>query len=150
MALIIEKVKATKGDLWAAANDLSRGDLTEFHSLQSGRNPLEVIPKYLDETTHAIKCGSLVLAVGGHADGVIWFVTTDVVEMLSKGERFRFYRILKDHLGGIQREFPNVSRTNFVSDENHAHIRLLESLGARFSEAHYMSPAGFRFRQFWI
>lgn len=144
------KVKATESDLWAAANDLSRGDLAEFHSLQSGRNPLDVIPKYLDETTHAIKCGSLVLAVGGHARGNIWFVTTNVVEMLSKGERFRFYKILKDHLRGIKEAAPKVQLGNIVSADNDAHIRLLNALGATFARGVVMSPAGFQFRQFWI
>lgn len=145
------KVKATHGDLWAASHDLSAGDLAEFHSFQSGRTPSEVLPKALDETTHAIKCGALVLAVGGHAQGVVWFVTTSVVGMLNKAERFRFYRILKEHLALVKDELPNrTPLTNFVSVDNHAHIRLLNSLGATFDKGHVMSPAGCRFRQFWL
>ncbi|NWB47042.1 phage protein Gp13 family protein [Pseudomonas gingeri] len=146
----MHKVKATQGDLWSAANNLSHGDLKEFHSLQAGRNPLDAFPSYLDETTHAIRYGAFVLAVGGHAQGVIWFVTTNVIDMLTKAERFRFYRILKDHLMAIKGESEGLTFTNVVSVENHAHIRLLESLGATFATGQLMSPAGFKFRQFFI
>ena len=143
------KVKATATDLLAAANDLSPGDLAEFHSMQSGRDPKKVLVDALDETTRAIKYGSLVLAVGGHANGIIWFVTTNVIGMLTKAERIRFYRILKDHYQSLK-DIQNFQYTNCVSIANHAHIRLLESLGATFSKKHLMSPAGFQFKQFWL
>ncbi|QNH79695.1 DUF2833 domain-containing protein [Pseudomonas protegens] len=144
------KVKATQGDLLEAAKNLSRGDLKEFHSLQSGRDPLDVFPSYLDETTNVIKSGGVVLAVGGHAKGAIWFVTTNVVDSLSVAERFRFYRILKDHLKSIQTDTKGLVLTNVVSLENRAHIRLLRSLGATFHSDYVLSPAGFKFRQFWL
>ncbi|WP_426101482.1 phage protein Gp13 family protein [Pseudomonas sp. PSPC3-3] len=144
------KVKATAADLLAAANDLSPGDLAEFQALHgSQRCPVAVLTEALDDTTHAIKCGALVLAVGGHGNGIIWFVTTNVIGMLSRAERFRFYRILKDHyrsLKGTQ----NFQYSNCVSTANHAHIRLLESLGATFAKENSMSPAGFQFKQFWL
>ena len=146
----MEKVKATSEDLLVAANDLSRGDLEVFHSLQSGRNPLDTFPRYLDETTHVIKSGPGVLAVGGHAHGAVWLVTTNMVEILTKAERFRFYRILKGHLKAIRDDARYLTLTNVVSVENHPHIRLLESLGATFHKDDVMSPAGFRFRQFWL
>ncbi|BFT63109.1 phage protein Gp13 family protein [Pseudomonas moorei] len=119
--------------------------------MQAGRNPLDVFPKAIDETTYAIKFGRQVLAVGGHTNGGIWFVTTNVITKLSTGQRFRFFRILKDHLAFIKRESPlDMSFTNFVSVENKAHIRLLETLGAKFQDDCVMSPAGFPFKQFWL
>ncbi|WP_054058869.1 phage protein Gp13 family protein [Pseudomonas asplenii] len=145
------KVKATVADLRAAAGDLSPGDLAEFHCMQAGRDVVEVLTGAHDETTHAIKCGALVLAVGGHGNGGIWFVTTNLVTRLTQADRFRFYKILKDHLRSIRRGLPaGAALTNWVSVENYAHIRLLESLRAKFAEGHTMSPAGFRFRQFWL
>ncbi|MHC8370148.1 phage protein Gp13 family protein [Pseudomonas sp. MDT1-85] len=147
----IYKVKATLADLHVAADDLSAGDLSDFHSMQSGRDPAEVFPKALDETTHAIKFGSRVLAVGGHARGGIWFVTTNVVTELSKAERYRFYRVLKSHLEDIKRgSCSGVALTNFVAVGNRAHVRLLEVLGATFQADYSISPAGFPFKQFWL
>lgn len=147
----IYKVKATLADLHAAALDLSAGDLSDFHSMQSGREPAEVFPKALDETTHAIKFGSRVLAVGGHAQGGIWFVTTNLVTELSKAERYRFYRILKNHLEDIKRgNASGMPLTNFVAVGNYAHVRLLEVLGATFQADYSISPAGFPFKQFWL
>ncbi|WPN56848.1 phage protein Gp13 family protein [Pseudomonas sp. P9_31] len=147
----IYKVKATLADLHVAADDLSAGDLSDFHSMQTGRDPAEVFPKAIDETTHAIKFGSRVLAVGGHAGGGIWFVTTNVVTELSKAERYRFYRILKSHLEDIKRgNSSGVALTNYVAVSNRAHVRLLEVLGATFQADHAMSPAGFPFKQFWL
>lgn len=140
--------QATKRDLENAANDLCKGDLQEFHSHTAGRDPRDHLPNYLDETTRTIKLGSLVLAVGGSKD-CLWFVTTNVVEMLTKAQRFEFYRLLKGHLKGL-REEGHQSLTNMVSVDNHSHIRLLESLGATFARGHVMSPAGCRFRQFWL
>ena len=144
--------QATKRDLEIAADDLCKSDLQEFHSHTAGRDPRDYLPSYLDETTRAIKLGSLVLAVGGSKD-CLWFVTTNVVDMLTKGERMRFYRILKGHLEGLRIEselYSNKSLTNFVSVDNKPHIRLLESLGATFAKGITMSPAGFAFRQFWL
>lgn len=140
--------KAAKQDLYVAANDLCQGDLNEFHSHTAGRDPRDHIPNYLDETTRAIKLGSLVLAVGGSKD-CLWFVTTNVVNMLTKAQRFQFYRLLKGHLEGLRKE-GHKSMTNMVSVDNHAHIRLLNALGATFAREHIMSPAGCRFRQFWL
>ncbi|TKK39959.1 DUF2833 domain-containing protein [Pseudomonas fluorescens] len=144
------KVKATVADLRAAANDLSTGDLAEFRALHGdSKCPVEVLVDALDATTHAIKCGALVLAVGGHGNGIIWFVTTNVVHRLKRAQRFQFYKILKEHyhsLEGIQ----NFQYSNCVSTANHAHIRLLESLGATFAKENSMSPAGFQFKQFWL
>ncbi|QZA71350.1 internal virion protein A [Pseudomonas phage ALEA] len=140
--------QASKRDLEAASADLCKHDLNEFHSHTAGRDPRTVIPTHLDETTMAIKVGSLVLAVGGSKD-CLWFVTTNVVDMLTIGERMRFYRLLKEHLKGL-REGGHKALTNFVSVDNKPHIRLLESLGATFSKGITMSPAGFAFRQFWL
>jgi hypothetical protein len=144
--------KATLGDLREAANQLSKGDLEEFHCNIPGRDPRDILPACLDETTRVIKVGALVLAVGGSKE-CLWFVTTNVVEMLTKAQRFRFYRILKDHLTALRVEsslYSNKTLTNFVSVDNHHHIRLLNALGATFAREHSMSPAGCRFRQFWL
>lgn len=141
--------KATKRDLEIAADDLSKGDLAEFHMNIPGRDPRDVLPDNLDETTHAIVLGSLVLAVGGTKAGCIWFVTTNVVEMVTKGERIRFFKILKKHYGSLK-GIQNFEYSNFVSVVNIPHIRLLDSLGATWSSEIRMSPAGFAFRQFWL
>lgn len=141
--------KATEQDLIQAAGNLSKGDLQEFHMNIPNRDPREVLPKALDETTHAIVIGSMVLAVGGSKFPDIWFVTTTVVDTLSRAERFRFYRMLKEHLTVVQHANQRML-TNYVSLQNKPHIRLLESLNARFSESTVMSQAGFAFRQFWL
>lgn len=139
--------KANIGDLREAANQLCKGDLDEFHSHTAGRDPRDHLPNYLDETTRTIKLGALVLAVGGSKD-CLWFVTTNVVDMLTKAQRFQFYRLLKGHLEEVRKQ--GTPLTNFVSVDNHAHIRLLTALGAAFAKDHWMSPAGCRFRQFWL
>ena len=145
------KSKATRKDLCKAARNLSVGDLADFHAMQSGRCPIDVFTKALDETVHVIKFGSRVLAVGGHPKGGVWFVTTEVVNELSKAERFSFYRMLKQHLCEVKQSRPSgESFTNFVSVGNRAHVRLLESLGATFQHGHVLSPAGFPFKQFWL
>ncbi|WGH28300.1 internal virion protein A [Pseudomonas phage 10P302A] len=144
--MILQKAK-----LWhleAAARDLSPGDLQEFHSHTAGRDPRDIIPTCLDETTLVITKGALVVAVGG-SKNCLWFVTTNVVDLLTKAERMEFYRILKGHLSVLRLQ-GHQSLTNFVSVDNHAHIRLLNALGATFAREHSMSPAGCRFRQFWL
>jgi Protein of unknown function (DUF2833) len=147
----MQKARATINDLLNASVNLSSGDIADFEAMQTGRNPTEVITGALDETTYAIKLGHQVLAVGGHTNGGIWFVTTDVVATLSTAQRFRFYRILKDHLAFIKRESPlDTPFTNLVSVGNKAHVRLLEALGATFQANCVMSPAGFPFKQFWL
>lgn len=146
--MTLRLIKAQRSHLIQAALNLSKGDLEEFHCNIAGRDPLDVLPDCDDETTHAIMLGSLVLAVGGTPGRCIWFVTTRIVEDLSKAQRMQFYRILKDHLKVVSVE--GEPRTNFVSKNNKGHIRLLESLGATFQSGHSMSPAGFQFKQFWL
>ncbi|WP_268796629.1 phage protein Gp13 family protein [Pseudomonas huanghezhanensis] len=143
--------KANIYDLTFAANNLSVGDRSDFEALVSDRDPLDVFPRALDETTHCIKVGKCVLAVGGHANGGIWFVTTTLITTLAKAERFKFYRILKTHLTNIQKNpSSDTPLTNIVALANAAHIRLLETLGASFNEEILMSPAGFPFKRFWL
>lgn len=142
-------VKATRNHLVTAADDLSTGDLAEFHCMLANRDPRKVLPEALNEDTHAIMAGSLVIAVGGVVDGCIWFVTTNAREILDKGERMQFYRLLKEHLAVVRNKHNRIF-TNLVSKDNALHIRLLESLGATFQSGHTMSPAGFQFKQFWL
>lgn len=142
-------IKAKEAHLRAAANDLCASDLQEFHCMKTGRDPRDVLPAALDENAQAIVVGSLVLAVGGHTSLGIWFVTTNVVHRLNKAERFQFYRLLKENLEWVKRRSPS-PKTNWVSVDNHAHIRLLTKLGASFNGGIFMSPAGFAFKQFWL
>lgn len=143
------KRKATLKDLLEAANNLCASDLQEFHCMKAGRFPRAVLGGSLDENTQVIVVGSLVLAVGGHDDHGLWFVTTNVVHQLSAQQRWEFYRILKGHLKWVQHRTQR-KLTNWVSVDNHAHIRLLTKLGASFNEGISMSPAGFAFKQFWL
>ncbi|WP_204902792.1 hypothetical protein, partial [Pseudomonas amygdali] len=82
----MQKMKATFGDLLSASVNLSSGDIADFEAMQTGRNPIDVITGALDETTYAIKLDHNVLAVGGHTNGGIWFVTTNVITTLSPGQ----------------------------------------------------------------
>lgn len=148
--MTLRLIKADRSHLIQAALNLSKGDLEEFHCNIAGRDPVDVLPECDDETTHAIMLGSLVLAVGGTPGRCIWFVTTRIVEDLSKVQRMQFYRILKGHLGDVRDRGNSLPFTNFVSKNNKGHIRLLESLGATFQSGHVMSPAGFQFKQFWL
>lgn len=142
-------IKATEAHLKTAADDLCASDLQEFHCMKAGRNPRDVLLGAHDENAHAIVVGALVLAVGGHTSLGIWFVTTNVVHMLTKVERFQFYRLLKENLEQVKQRSPS-PKTNWVSVDNHAHIRLLTKLGASFNKGIFMSPAGFAFKQFWL
>lgn len=146
--MTLRLIKADRSHLMRAALNLSKGDLEEFHCNIAGRDPVDVLPDCDDETTHAIMLGSLVLAVGGTPGRCIWFVTTRIVEDISKAQRTQFYRMLKGHLKVVSVE--GEPHTNFVSKNNKGHIRLLESLGATFQSGHVMSPAGFQFKQFWL
>lgn len=149
MGDLMIKRKATLKDLYEAADNLCASDLNEFHCMKANRSPRDVLGDSLDENTKVVVVGSLVLAVGGHSSRGIWFVTTNVVHQLTKAQRFEFYRILKDHFEWINHCQPG-PRTNWVSVDNHAHIRLLTKLGASFNEGIWMSPAGFAFKQFWL
>uniref|UniRef100_A0AAU6VZN7 Internal virion protein A n=1 Tax=Pseudomonas phage Ghual01 TaxID=3138534 RepID=A0AAU6VZN7_9CAUD len=143
-------VKATKAHLIQAAGNLSRHDLDEFHMHQSNRNPLDVLPNCLDDTTMAIVEGSIVLAVGGSND-CLWFVTTTYVERLPMRDKLTFFRLLKGHLEDVKdHKAFSTPLTNFVSVVNTPHIRLLNALRASWSNVITMSPAGFAFRQFWL
>ena len=143
-------IKATKAHLEQAAGNLAIHDLDEFHMHQSNRSPLDVLPLCLDETTMAIVQGSIVLAVGGSKD-CLWFVTTTYVETLTMAGKLKFFRLLKEHLQDVKDNSANCRQlTNFVSVVNTPHIRLLNALGATWSNVITMSPAGFAFRQFWL
>jgi len=142
-------IKATEAHLRIAAGDLCTSDLQEFHCMKSGRDPCSVMAEAYDENVRTIVIGSLVLAVGGHSAMGIWFVTTNVLRLLSHAERAQFYRLLKEHLRWIKHYSP-APKTNWVSVDNQTHIRLLTKLGATFQEGILMSPAGFAFKQFWI
>lgn len=142
--------KATQAMLSQAADALSINDLDEFHMWQSNRNPRDVLPLCLDETTMAITEGSIVLAIGG-SQGCLWFVTTIYVEKLTMGEKLKFFKLLKEHLNDVKDRVPFCQQlTNKVSLINTPHIRLLNALGATWSNVITMSPAGFAFRQFWL
>ncbi|SEJ64524.1 phage protein Gp13 family protein [Pseudomonas sp. NFR16] len=146
----MQKMKATIQDLHNAAMNLSKGDLADLDAMQAGRSPIEVFAKALDETTYAIKIDGKLLAVGGHSNGGIWFVTTILVGALSVGQKFRFYRILKKHLFAIKNESPDIQLSNWVSMGNRPHIRLLESLNATFEAGVSLSPSGRPFKKFWL
>lgn len=147
----MEKIKATLADLMEASEHLSPNDRADLNAMQAGRNPADVFCNALDETTHVIKVGGRVLAVGGHRNGGVWFVTTTIVSTLTTAERFRFYRILKEHLTSIKNDFESgLTLTNYVFVGNKAHLRLLETLGATFQRGYVVSPAGYPFKQFWL
>ncbi|WP_439884785.1 phage protein Gp13 family protein [Pseudomonas syringae] len=144
-------IKANLADLVEAANNLSANDLADLNAMKAGRAPADVFCNALDETTQAIKIRGRVLAVGGHLNGGVWFVTTTLVSALPLAERFRFYRMLKNHLSKIKAELPRgMELTNCVSVGNRAHVKLLEKLGATFQDGYVVSPAGFPFKQFWL
>ena len=142
--------KATREHLIQAAGNLAIHDLDEFHMQQANRNPLDILPNCLDDTTMVILEGSIVLAVGGSKD-CLWFITTTYVETLTMGAKMKFFRLLKEHLEDVKDRVSNdTPLTNFVSEVNTPHIRLLNALGATWSNVITMSPAGFAFRQFWL
>lgn len=143
-------IKATQKHLIEAAGNLSENDFNEFHMHQSNRNPVDVLSKCLDDTTMTIMQGSIVLAVGGSKD-CLWFVTTTYVKTLGLADKLRFFKILKEHLSDVMDRVPMSKQlTNHVSVINTPHIRLLNALGATWSNVITMSPAGFAFRQFWL
>jgi len=147
----MQKTKATLADLIEASENLSPSDLADFNGMQAGRNPAEVFTKALDETTHVLKSGGHVLAAGGHSEGGIWLITTRHVGELSIAERFKFYRILKTHLAQIKSQAPSdVTLTNYVAVQNHAHVRLLTKLGAVLSDGLFKSPSGLMLKRFWL
>lgn len=142
-------IPASKAILKKAASDLCASDLNEFHSMETGRDPVKVFSELDPKGCHAIMLGALVVAVGGAGRHDIWFVTTNVVHTLTPQQRKQFYRILKDHLSWVKHVHSGI-HTNWVSVSNTNHIRLLTKLGATFNEGIFMSPAGFAFKQFWL
>lgn len=142
----ITKRRGSFMDLYLAAMNLATGDLEEFHKTNPGENPVDVFPKYLDETTTAIVLGPAILAVGG-STGCVWFVTTRAVEALTLAGKLQFFRLLKEHLEEV-RKTPT-PLTNFVSVDNHAHVRLLDALGATWGPS-FLNQWGHEFRPFWL
>lgn len=135
--------KANYLHLFRAGQYLSASDRIELELLGHGQDPIEhLTASSNDPTVMAISDDlSNVLAVGGHAFGNIWFVHTEHAERLKLEGRLRLLRILTNHLIAIKREalreFPQASFhfTNIVSEQNAAHIKLLNHLGATWVSA---------------
>ncbi|WP_323115388.1 phage protein Gp13 family protein [Pseudomonas guariconensis] len=130
--------KANWLHLFKAARYLSASDRAEMGRIASGRDPIDVLTASSNDPTVKAISDDLgnVLAVGGHSSGVIWFVHTKYAERLGLTDRLKMLRLLTGHLANIKidaiREHPNDTYhfTNIVSEQNTAHIRLLNHLGA--------------------
>lgn len=123
--------------LFLAALNLSTSDREEMDCLEAGRDPVDVLtaPCALNETTHAISdyLGN-VLAIGGHKDGLIWFVHTTHAEKLSAKRRYRMAVMLQRHLEWVKETNPGQVFGNIVSVNNLKHQKLLHVLGAQFTQ----------------
>lgn len=149
--------KANWLHLYMAALALADSDREEMDRLEAGRDPINVLTASSgDPTVHHISDDSgRVLAVGGHQNGVIWFVHTKHAEALPQSGKRRMLRLLAGHLIHIKREAHRARPadqfhfTNVVSVDNQAHIKLLEHLGAVWW-GDEVTINGHQFRQFFF
>lgn len=149
--------KANYLHLYRAALELSRSDREEMDRLEAGRDPINVLTASSDDPTvmHISDDTGNVLAVGGHADRLIWFVHTERAVRLGSQDKLRMLRLLSNHLVTIKRAAAQQEPgayfhfTNVVSVSNTAHIKLLNFLGAVWA-AKPFHINGHEFRQFFF
>lgn len=139
----------TAETLKEAAKYISMTDREEFNKMESGRNLEKTLLGSLGETSMTIIHNGHVLATGG-STGCLWFITTRWVEELTPRERLQMLRLLRGHLAECRGRMPADQLSNYVYEHNEPHRRLLDALGARYSEHQTFSPAGYPFRQFWL
>lgn len=133
--------KANYLHLYRAALDLSESDRQEMERLGPGRDPIDVLTASSDDPTvkHISDDSGNVLAVGGHSDGIIWFVHTERAAKMGPEDKARMLKLLTGHLIDIkrkayqQRPQDRFHFTNIVTTENTPHIKLLEHLGATWA-----------------
>lgn len=134
--------KANYLHLFKAALDLSESDREEMERLGPGRDPIDVLTASSDDPTvmHISDNSGNVLAVGGHADGIIWFVHTERAAKMSPPAKARMLKLLTGHLIDIKRKAYKARPqdryhfTNIVTTENIPHIKLLDHLGATWAD----------------
>lgn len=149
--------KANYLHLYLAGLDISQSDREEMDRIQAGRDPVSVLTASSDDPTVMCISDDLgnVLAVGGHADSLIWFVHTNKAKALTTPWKIRMFRLLAGHLVAIKRAAHKACPsdyyhfTNIVSVANTDHIRLLNLLGAVWSETPYVYNEH-EFRQFFF
>lgn len=149
--------KANYLHLYLAAFDLAQSDREEMDRVEPGRDPIDVLTASTgDPTTMAITdAQGAVLAVGGTADGIIWFVHTKAAERLTVGGKRRMFWLLAEHLIQVksqavcERPQDHFHFTNIVSRLNWKHRKLLKTLGAEF-DGRIQKINGHEFLQFYI
>lgn len=149
--------KANYLHLYRAALELSSSDREEMDRLLPGRDPINVLTASAGDPTvmHISDDAGNVLAVGGSANGIIWFVHTVRADNLSPRDKQLMLRLLTGHLIKIKREAvrarPDIHYhfTNAVSADNTRHIKLLNFLGATWWDGE-VSANGHVFKQFFF
>lgn len=126
--------KANSLHLHLAASDLAQSDREEYLKMVPGGDPEQAIRLVEpDANLHAISDSrGNVLAIGGHGDGIIWFVHTERAERLSHRDKLTMFHLLRNHLVSYVFKDTDEVLSNIVSIDNHKHIRLLKALGASF------------------
>jgi hypothetical protein len=143
--------------LYTAALDLAPSDREEMDRMESGRDPVDVLTASDGDKTLMAITDDLdrVMAVGGHDSGIIWFVHTNAAENLNAADKRQMLRMLSDHFTKIKLEAlsekpeDDFHFTNYVSEANKKHLKLLRALGATFAR----EPTIFNgnpFRQFFM
>lgn len=149
--------KANYLHLFMAGLYLAQSDREEMDRLEAGRDPINVLTASANDPSvmHISDASGKVLAVGGHSKGLIWFVHTAHAEALSFKQKLKMLRLLAGHLIRIKRE-AQANRpqdtfhfTNIVSEENATHIKLLNYLGAVWSNRPIYQN-GHEFKQFYF
>lgn len=122
-------------DLEHLSKSITEGDLQELRVFNTEMTVIEA----LKLSVKSCKCYTisdefgLVYAVGGTNNvGVAWFVTSTNIELLTRSEVREFIRLLKEHRDACLKSLPYLC--NFISSRNTKHIKLLNLLGATFSE----------------
>lgn len=148
--------KANYLHLYLAALNLAQSDREEMDRVAPGRDPIDVLTASSGDPTtmHISDDSGNVLAVGGHSEGLIWFVHTERATKLSLSDKLRMFRLLAEHLITIKvqamrkRPRDEFHFTNIVSVENEHHIKLLDCLGAHWWKDTTFN--GHTFRQFFF
>lgn len=149
--------KALMQHLERAALLLSESDRAEMELIGPGRDPVEVITAVADDPDAMCITDEEgnVLAVGGSPAPFIWFVHTETATLLTFREKVRMLRLLVKYLTEIKRKAiqaqpdANIHFTNAVSAQNAPHIKLLNFLGAKWSQTP-LHINGHEFRQFFF
>lgn len=105
--------------------DPAEGDLLEAEAL--GISPTFPEPEHcVSLIDHWQRC----IAIGGNEGDRVWFVTSKLINTLSKESKREFRKVIMEYRDKMLDQYGQIF--NYVFVGNHEHIRFLKSIGAVF------------------